>query len=336
MSDQRTRNRIKSLKVEEVSLVDRPANSAARFVLAKRDDIDEHEGESVAKNAELEEITDEDLDAIEAELVELESELAESDDEIDSDSEEEDDDSEYDSEDDEEEVEEDEEEEEEEEVEKAHTLFNSARARTSIWPMINALQESVTSIVNDEDADTKGKQSALSKTISQFEAEAKRLLGEAESVTKNHEEDRNNMGHSTTLEKRLTELHDRNVELEKSLSNLVEARELEKREQRARAILGKEASSAEVTQLANILKNSSEEDAKFIEKMAKEKQELRKSSRIFEEIGSARGASAGVSTVVDQAVLEIQKNNPKLTRAQAIAKAYQDLGDEAYLAEDED
>ena len=337
MSDQRTRNRIKSLKVEEVSLVDRPANSAARFVLAKRDNPEEIE--DMAKSASTDvEITDEELDELEAELAELESEI-EDEDEADFD----DDEDSYDEDEDVEddvvsnyETEEDDEDDEVDSVDKAHTLFNGARARTAIWPMMNALQESITSIVNDEDADTDGKTEALSKTISQFEAEAKRLLGEAESVTKNDGEDHTTMGISTQLEKRLTELHDRNVELEKSLTKLQDEREIEKREAEARSVLGKAASTDDVSRLAALLKSTSPEDAEFIKKMARKTVELAKSARVYEEIGSSKGESVGSATAVEEMAKELQKNDPKLSRAKAITKAYETLGDAAYLGDDED
>ena len=350
MSDQRTRNRIKSLKVEEVSLVDRPANSAARFVLAKRDDMT-HPDDCTCKNCKKErkmtkaaapevedEITDEELDELENELVELESELSYDEGEEETGDEEEfvdDEDLEDDVESSYEPEYEDEDEAASDEVGKAYTLFNGAKARTSIWPMVNALQESLTSIVNDVDSDEDEKKTALSKTVSQFEKEAQRLLGEAETVTKFDEEEDEPMG-STHLEKRLTELHDQNVELEKRLADLTEERALEKRLAKARSILGKNAKDEEVTRMAGILKSGSEDDVKFVESLAKRAAEAERTSRVFEEIGVAKGQPVGTSTAVEEMAQDLQKRDPKLTRAQAITKAYEALGDEAYLADDED
>jgi hypothetical protein len=283
----------------------------------------------MAKSAGTAVVTDEELDSLEAELEELELELSSSEE---SDEDESDDDDEFDAEDESDEDAEDEESDEDESVDEGEGAEDMDKA---FRPMFDALQQSITSIVNDEEAENIEKGEAISITVAQFAKEANRLLGGAAKITKSHD-GRSGMN-STHLEKRLTDLHDKNVALEKKLNDVTEERQAELRVAKARTLLGKRASAEEVTKMANLMKTASADDLAFIESIAKRSQVLEKSSGLFEEIGSTRAGTAGASTAVDQLAQELQKSDSKLTRSQAIAKAYESLGDEAYLAdEDED
>ena len=364
MTDQRTRHRIKSLKVDEVSLVDRPANAAARFILAKRDVIEKDDEldlldiELAELEAELEsEISAEDdseddadnTDDIEAELDQLDMELANEDDEDDIDDDMSEDDSEdEDSDEDESEDEDDESDEADgedgdlEKLDKAYTTFAGASARTNIWPMVEALRESLASIVNDPESDAVTKQAAVKLSVSQFAAEADRLVGTvdttdegSESVGKiNKSIKGTNMGRET-LEKRVTELHDANTALTKRLSDFEEKEQIRDLTDEARSILGKSAKADDVTEMVALLKTAPAEQKAFIKKMAARTAVLEKDSKLFAELGSSASGSLGKSDTAEQLAEELRKANPKLTRPQAIAKAYEQLGDDAYVQDNE-
>lgn len=367
MSDQRARNRVKSLKVDEVSLVDRPANSAARFVLAKRDEIQKDEDDLDALEAELNELEDEinaieaggsdededdvsdELDELEAEIESLDAEIVaeldidegdeegvDDDEELDYDEDESDDldeDDDIEDELDEESISQYEAEHEDEDMEVL--VGKGAGAQTALGSMMEALRESIDSIVNDDDADEPVKKSAMATTIGQFQKEAERLLGEAGAVSKSIKGE----GVSTInkqVEERLTKLHDENIELRKNLDTLTEERADEKRQTEARAVLGKGASDKDIKALADLLKSAAPEQVEFVKSLASRSAKLAKSAALFDEIGTSTSNGGSTSSAVETMVSDLQKANPAMTRPQAIAKAYESLGDEAYLdAQDE-
>lgn len=349
-ADQRKKNRVKHLKVDEVSVVDNPANAGARFVLMKRhaedirkddddveeldddelelddssDDEDDDVIEDELDDEDGEDVDEDELDALDEELDSIEAELAEMDDE-----------------------EEDEEANEPVAVGKAHTLFSATRARTSVWPMVDALRESVNSIINDEDADEGMKKSAIAKTTRQFAAEMQKLVGDAgsegeevEKVEKSTNTRGSNMARQpiSKLEIQYEKLHKRNVTLEKRVEEMEYDRAVEKATIEARSILGKNAAQEDLDAAVEMIVAGDEKGIKLLKRMAERTVRLAKDARIFEEIGSSRGNGGGNSgaQAAETMAEELMKNDPKLSRPEAIAKAYETLGDEAYLEGDED
>lgn len=349
-TDQRKKNRVKHLKVDEVSVVDNPANAGARFVLMKRDTR-----KSIRKDEE--EITDEELDSLEQEIDELEMSMSgadedsddadDSDDDADDDSDEDDLDDEDDSDDDDSDEDDSDEDysdddDSDEPVEKAHTLFNGTRAKSSLWPMVDALRESVSSILGDEEANSDVKKTAIQKTTRQFAQHLASMVDDVDdadtpTVTKRGDDMNGSVKINKRVRDRLTKLHDENIELNERLAKMEDERATERAEREARSIIGKNASKDDLADAVAVLKSGDEASIKLLKRLAKQNQELMKETGLFDELGSSRGtpvAGSG-SAAAEQLAEEFRKNNPSMSRPESIAKAYESLGDEAYLADDD-